>query len=508
VATTLVGWRVIATPANGVEPTGPGSAPLNVTSDPLAVDVTTDGTARPPKRSRNQSPAATAVPRGKLAAGDYRRSGLVPNSSVPRDHQPYWGATTPRVDARIHDATGVRMFGLKGHLYNHPEGQAAYGLENLSTYVSSHDAFYLVRALAQAQRLVDTKVVSGDGWYFPYQFDFALHSMPSELMSAPWYSAMAQGQALSLFSRLATVTGDAKWRTAADATYASLTQTVAAGAPWVVHVDPTGYLWLEEYPRTPVTASDFTYNGHMFATFGLYDYWLLTRSDAVAQLFDGAASTVLAYARTFRTTNWQSRYCLQHRVDADKYHQIHVLQLIDLQALTGDHRFAQYADAFRDDYPKKAVAGSVRLARGTWTAYQFDAKGTVTGSRALTLTRASSTTGDLRARIKGHGIYTHITAGTLSGYWLAERYGTAYMQVKAAENIYWPNRRVAFRAGAYTGYSFDDQARVSGSLTKTFASASVAHTDRSAYINARRYLRVVDGVFAGRWIVAGTVVVS
>ena len=68
-------------------------------------------------------------------------------------------------------------------------------------------------------------------------------------MPAPWYSAMAQGEALSLFSRLWAVTKEPAWRQAAEQTLTSLSLGPAAGQPWCSHVDEAGHLWLDEYPR-------------------------------------------------------------------------------------------------------------------------------------------------------------------------------------------------------------------------------------------------------------------
>jgi hypothetical protein len=42
-----------------------------------------------------------------------------------------------------------------------------------------------------------------------------------ELLAPPWYSMMAQGQALSLFCRLSQLPGEERWLAAADATFGS-----------------------------------------------------------------------------------------------------------------------------------------------------------------------------------------------------------------------------------------------------------------------------------------------
>ena len=93
-----------------------------------------------------------------VSLGTYHRTGLVP---VDGASLLYAGSPTPRVDSGTHDSAGVRMALRDGRLYNHPVGQAQYGLLNVSTYLLSHDAFYLNRAVAQANRLVATRVVSG-----------------------------------------------------------------------------------------------------------------------------------------------------------------------------------------------------------------------------------------------------------------------------------------------------------------------------------------------------------
>jgi uncharacterized protein YyaL (SSP411 family) len=129
------------------------------------------------------------------------------------------------------DAYGVRMYSIDGKLFDHPVAQASDGLDALNSYRLSEDRRYLDRALADADRLVNRKVVSDGAWYYPYPFDFALHGNLDDMMVAPWFSGMAQGEALSLFVRLHQTTGAAEWRTAADATFASFSTPQSATGP-------------------------------------------------------------------------------------------------------------------------------------------------------------------------------------------------------------------------------------------------------------------------------------
>jgi len=84
--------------------------------------------------------------------------------------------------------------------------QAQDGLAALESYRLNNDPSQLAQAKLDAQRLLDRKVQRDAGYFFPYPFDFALHGNTANTIRAPWYSGMAQGLTLSLFSRLADVT--------------------------------------------------------------------------------------------------------------------------------------------------------------------------------------------------------------------------------------------------------------------------------------------------------------
>jgi len=152
----------------------------------------------------------------------------------------------PRGGWGTRDSTGVRMFVWPGETkqWNHPVGQAQYAIHNLNSYRLTKDPVYLETARKNAQRLVDRRVESAGAWYYPYDFDFSVHGDTSQMLKAPWYSAMAQGQALSAFVRMFEATKDPQWRLAADATFLSLLQAPDDTAPFASRVDGKGRLWL------------------------------------------------------------------------------------------------------------------------------------------------------------------------------------------------------------------------------------------------------------------------
>ena len=185
-------------------------------------------------------------------------------------------SVVPLVDTGVHDAEGVRMVSRDGQLWNHVSAQARYGLDNVNAYRATGDPAYLTRAEAQAQRLIDRHLDVDGAWFHPYDWVW-------DAMVPPWYSALGQGYALSLFTRLYELTGDATYKAAADGTFASYPRRGPATTPWVSDVDPSGHLWLQEYPG----GCECVFNGDMVAALGIYDYYRVTADPRALALFQG-----------------------------------------------------------------------------------------------------------------------------------------------------------------------------------------------------------------------------
>lgn len=464
--------------------------------------------------------AATSV-KGKAALADaplpfaFATTGWT-LADIPDGQKPYQASTAASLsDPKPHDANGVRKFILNGRTYDHPQGQAALGLSMLDGYRVTKNQKYLDIALANASRLVatkvvDTTVVSDGAWFFPYRFDFALHRYPAFTMKAPWYSGMAQGQALGLFSRLAAVTGDAQWRTAADRTFASFLIAKRSTGPWISEPDPDGHLWIEEYAApTGKPPSDRTFNGHNFAVSGLYDYWQLSKDDRAGKLADGAMTASLAHMPQIRQAAWLSHYCLAHpEITSSGYHAIHVGQLLWFHQFTGDYRFARWADTLMADYPTAKQTGSVRLLRGLHAGYQFTATGGLLRVKTISLSRASSAPIAERKRIKHRsGYYYLVTAGMLKGYYVREAVGSQYLLGTRILESYRTTRYVQLAANAKVGIV---SVSPSGGLvvhagTVTYPTATNMIIDARGVVNGVDRVRVGSGKWKGWWLAAGQV---
>lgn len=329
---------------------------------------------------------------------------------------PFGTAMAPRTDNGIHDASGVRMRYHFGELLDHPAQQGAYGLENLNSFRVTHDPFFLERAKSQAGRLIDRATQAGSASFYPYGFEF---DAMEPTMTPPWYSGLAQGYSLMLFSRLLEATGGAGYRTAADRTFASFLRLGPSASPWVAQVDADQHLWLEEYPGP---APDHTYNGLMVAALGLYDYYRTTGDLRALALFRGAATTVLDEAIAFRQRGWRSVYCGRHRKTASPgYHEVHVRLFLDLFRITGDSRFAQAADAYENDYARDQVSGSIVVKPGTYSLTRFDSRGRPVSRLTLGASSAVRLPVTYRRRILGQsGYWFFVSEGRFRGYWIRE----------------------------------------------------------------------------------------
>lgn len=349
----LAGGALIGAPVGAAHSTSEPADPTGTGSWLPAAE----GTARAPGLAARSGRARLGRSPGhdrtvSIRKARFVRSGLRPRR-VPVERLPWRQLAMTRPVGPV-DAAGVRMFEVSGRLYDHPVIQAQWGLMTLEAHRRSGSPGLLATARAQADRLIERRVGVRRAWFFPYRFDFVLAARHGYVERAPWYSGMAQGEALSLFSQLASLPGipasdRRRYRAAATASFRSLLVRPRRGVPWVSMVDAAGYLWLQEYPHEPVAASDYTFNGHVFALLGLYDYHRLTGSRLAARLFDGAATTARHYAAVIRRPGSLSSYCVPHDVFREHYHQIHIELLQQLNWLTGERAFARWAARFAGD---------------------------------------------------------------------------------------------------------------------------------------------------------------
>jgi heparosan-N-sulfate-glucuronate 5-epimerase len=240
-----------------------------------------------------------------------------------------------------YDGAGIPLLNYHGRIgpqYN-PIAIAQWGLGNYNLYCPSGDADRKKKFLAATDWLWAHLEQNSHGvWVWNHNFDWEYRTP----LKAPWYSGLAQGQGISLLLRAYRETGATKYLEAADRAFASFMKSTDEGG--VALVDEHGNTWFEEYIVSPPT---HILNGFIWAAWGVYDYFLATRSKPAADLFDKAIQTLRSNLDRYDLGFWslyEQSGTLLPMVASSFYHRLHVVQLRVLHRLTGEPLFAEFAD--------------------------------------------------------------------------------------------------------------------------------------------------------------------
>jgi heparosan-N-sulfate-glucuronate 5-epimerase len=240
------------------------------------------------------------------------------------------------------DSAGVPLLDYRGQIgrrYN-PIAIAQYGLGNcnLLTRDSSarerHNKF-----LAAADWLVANLEQNAHGtWMWNHNFDWEYR----DTLRAPWYSGLAQGQGVSLLVRAHRETSESKYLEAAQRAFMSLLRSTGDGG--VLFADAHGDVWIEEYLVDPPT---HILNGMIWASWGVYDYFLATGDAPARDFFDRVIHTLVKNLARYDLGFWslyeQSGTRLK-MIASPFYHQLHIVQLRILHQITGQPVFLEFAN--------------------------------------------------------------------------------------------------------------------------------------------------------------------
>ncbi|WP_244205137.1 D-glucuronyl C5-epimerase family protein [Streptomyces bobili] len=468
---------------------------------------------------------------------EFKTSGYRIDTELPeymrpwRDRPTTWSNVSPNTENVYLDAEGVIQYRPDWDTpgYDQPVTQIQFALGCITSYRNTTDperkALFLKRARSQAKRLIDKRVEARGAWYFPYPFDWYHPEHSGVSYKAPWYSGMAQGEAISLFVQLSQLDGITEeqrtlYKAAADGTFASLLRGDNA-KPWVVNKDKNGYLWIQEYPGATAGTGDYTFNGMIFATFGLWDYYVATGNELALKLYDGAVTTMRDHFGRLRQAKWLSYYCHTHRVPTKGYHQHHINLFRQLHWQTGSPVLAHQQDTLINDYPNALTLpkGSVAaFAAGTHTLYKLKTAGAPLygwspsmhdaqlGTKKVTFSRATQAPVDIRRRIEGRGIYYRISAGAYAGWWVGEYYPKVFLRGVHLSTTFRPQRTATFPPNvSITCIRFGSDGATGTTKTVKFAKSSSAPFDRRAIVNGRPMVHITAGGLTGYWAPAGPV---
>ena len=176
----------------------------------------------------------------------------------------------------------LNYHGSIGLQYN-PIAIAQWGLGNFNLYKQNGNANESCRRKflhASDWLCTNLGMNAGGVAVWNHHFDWEYRST----LKAPWYSALAQGQGISLLVRAHQHTRESRYLFAAERAFQSFQLPVEQGG--ITYTDPAGNIWFEEYLVSPPT---HILNGFIWAAWGVHDFALATGSSSAASLFDRAA---------------------------------------------------------------------------------------------------------------------------------------------------------------------------------------------------------------------------
>lgn len=264
-----------------------------------------------------------------------------PNAS-PAELGEYYMLFAEKADYQgAYDSTGVPQLDYHGHIglqYN-PIAIAQYGLGNYNLWRRTNDPARKQKFLRIADWLCAHLEPNAHGvavWNHYFNWEYR------DTLQAPWYSALAQGQGISLLVRAHKETAEARYLDAARQAFISFGRPIAEGG--VAFTDESDDLWFEEYLVSPPT---HILNGFIWALWGVYDYALATKDPQAQDLFSRGVRTLLHNLANYDLGFWslyeQSGTRLP-MVASNFYHRLHIVQLRVMHRLTNEGALAQIAD--------------------------------------------------------------------------------------------------------------------------------------------------------------------
>lgn len=201
-----------------------------------------------------------------------------------------------------------------------------YGLAAYDLYLLTKDESYLGKLKACAEWALANQEETGAWPTFTYK-------RPDQL-----YSAMAQGEALSLLVRAHKVFGDNRYLASAKKAKDFMMLPVEQGGTTVYE---NGYIYLYEYVNAPQVL-----NGWIFSAWGLFDYAKYFNDSETMEQWNNTVHAIAKKLPNYDRGYW-SMYSDGSGLANPFYHKLHIAQLYVLYDLTGIETFKKYHDIFQ-----------------------------------------------------------------------------------------------------------------------------------------------------------------
>lgn len=163
-----------------------------------------------------------------------------------------------------------------------------------------------------------------------------------------WISAMSQGFTLSVFVEAYNLTKDNDYLLLAEKILNSFDIKVVDGG---IASDWGTSVWFDEYPS--MNHEKHVLNGFLFSLAGLYDFYAKTGNVKAFELFNNGVESLKEHLSAFNSgyNSFYSQSTLPSihgpaSATGNKYHDLHVAQLLWVYSITDDNFFKNWAHLF------------------------------------------------------------------------------------------------------------------------------------------------------------------
>lgn len=253
----------------------------------------------------------------------------------PNKIEGYFNDMTEKVDKwKLFDKDGVPMCeDEKGEKFYFPVAIFQYGLGAYDKYlILKEDKYY-----EMFKKCVNWTITNQDengGWN---NFYYIFPNNP--------YSAMAQGEAISLLIR--SKINDYKKEECLSSIKKGKFFLLSNNK--ILNYDSFGNLILYEYSHLPVVL-----NGWIFAFFGLYDLYLFENSKTNERLVKKSLESIENYIKEFDLGKW-SKYNIENKITSKFYHDLQISQLKALYLISKNKNFKEVLERWEKGLNNKMI---------------------------------------------------------------------------------------------------------------------------------------------------------
>lgn len=185
----------------------------------------------------------------------------------------------------------------------------------------------------------------------PYNFDFDIHGIK---LKKPWYSAMAQGQVLSVLARAYLITNDNKYLEKGNSVFEFMINSCSTNLLMFTNKHKDAFLYGQNviYEEYVSDINSYVLNGDLFALIGLYEWYEVTNDKDVLSAFNKGCESIL-FLLPYYDYNGFTSYDLVHftlgsnmNYGTSYSHDWHIVLLDALYFYTKNEIFRYYRDKF------------------------------------------------------------------------------------------------------------------------------------------------------------------